>query len=302
MPDPIPNAIASGQREADSIFDLRKKELEERTQAVSQELPPGREAPQVPEEARAILGPSASRVIIAEGDSWFDYPFFDILSELEKRHGIDVESVAHMGDRVEDMAYANGQLHKFSRVLEKVLRRGVVPSAILLSGGGNDVTGERLAIILNHAASQEPGLNDDILKGLIHERLKLAYVKLISTVTAICRRWIGEEVRIIIHGYDHPVPDGRGILIWGPWLEPGFRAKGYVDLDQSTKLIGSLIDEFNKMLDTVAGLPGHEHVKYVDLRGTLKTDDSYQEWWGNELHPTRAGFTVVASKIANVIP
>ena len=50
---------------------------------------------------------------IAEGDSWFDYPFHDVLSDLEDSYGFDVESVAHMGDTVEDMAYSDGQLDDF---------------------------------------------------------------------------------------------------------------------------------------------------------------------------------------------
>lgn len=53
---------------------------------------------------------------------------------LEDEHGYDVESVAHKGDRVEDMAYSGGQLEDFARTIEKLLRRSVVPKAILLRG------------------------------------------------------------------------------------------------------------------------------------------------------------------------
>ena len=49
-------------------------------------------------------------MLVAEGDSWFDYPWQDVLRMLEDRHGYDVESVAHKGDRIEDMAYSGGQL------------------------------------------------------------------------------------------------------------------------------------------------------------------------------------------------
>ena len=35
--------------------------------------------------------------LMAEGDSWFDYPWKDVLSCLEDEHGYDVESVAHKG-------------------------------------------------------------------------------------------------------------------------------------------------------------------------------------------------------------
>src|ERR1043166_3963120 len=81
-------------------------------------------------------------VLVAEGDSWFDYPLHDVLEMLEDDHGYDVESVAHKGDPIEEMAYGGNQLEEFTRRVEKLLRRNVVPRAILLSGGGNDVAGD----------------------------------------------------------------------------------------------------------------------------------------------------------------
>ena len=61
-----------------------------------------------------LLGSRERSVLIAEGDSWFDYPRYDILRILEDHYGYDVESVAHKGDRVEEMAYSDGQAGKIS--------------------------------------------------------------------------------------------------------------------------------------------------------------------------------------------
>ena len=93
---------------------------------------------------RALAVPPPTGLLVAEGDSWFDYPFHDVLSMLEDEHGFDVESVAHKGDTVEDMAYSGGQFDDFVRLLEKLLRQRRVPDAILLSGGGNDIAGDQL--------------------------------------------------------------------------------------------------------------------------------------------------------------
>ena len=49
-------------------------------------------------------------ILVAEGDSWFNYPWTDILRLLEDEHGYEVESVAHYGDTIEEMAYSGGQL------------------------------------------------------------------------------------------------------------------------------------------------------------------------------------------------
>jgi hypothetical protein len=102
------------------------------------------------------------------------------------------------------------------------------------------------------------------------------------------------------------VPDGRGFLggwgpLPGPWLEPGFREKGFEDLAVTTRIVGDLIDRFNRMLRDVAGTAGFEHVHYLDLRGTLPTGAGYTRWWENELHPTRRGFAAVADRFAALI-
>jgi hypothetical protein len=98
------------------------------------------------------------------------------------------------------------------------------------------------------------------------------------------------------------VADGRGFLggfgpLPGPWLEPGFREKGYDDLAERIGVTRELIDRFYAMLNDVVSLPAFSHVSVVDLRGTLSIDltsDRYKEWWGNELHPTFKGFRKVA--------
>src|SRR5687767_7786350 len=95
-----------------------------------------RASPAIPARTRRALTtiPRAG-ILVAEGDSWFDYPLNDILSMLEDEHGFEVDAVAHRGDTVEDMAYGVGQFDDFIRLLEKILKRGDVPDAILLSGG-----------------------------------------------------------------------------------------------------------------------------------------------------------------------
>lgn len=256
--------------------------------------------------AKAPVTHASMGVLIAEGDSWFDYPFHDVLSDLEDNYGFDVESAAHRGDTVEDMAYSNGQLDNFSRRVERVLRTGVEPRAILLSGGGNDVAGDEFAILLNHATSSIAGLNESIVAGVIDQRIREAYVTILSAVTEICKAHLGHPVPIVIHGYDYPVPDGRGFwggwgLFPGPWLEPGFRRKGYTQMSKRKQICVRLIDRFNTMLAGLAGKPPFEHVRFLDLRNTLLTDATYKTWWANELHPTPKGFDAVTEKLATII-
>jgi lysophospholipase L1-like esterase len=218
------------------------------------------------------------------------------------------------------MAHEPAQVDKLARLVERVGARGGRPRAILLSGGGNDIAGREFGVLLNHAASGLPRLNATVATGIIDERLRAAMASLIGVVTRLSEVHFRQRVRVVVHGYDHAVPDGRGYLggTWvlpGPWLEPGFRLKGYVPRDgrkrvaalgSNASAVRELIDRHNAML---AGLvrdlasQGVDHVRYVDLRGTLsnRLPKRYLEDWNDELHPTRAGFERVADKIARAI-
>jgi hypothetical protein len=129
---------------------------------------------------------------------------------------------------------------------------------------------------------------------------------MIGAITSISQQKAGKILPILIHGYDYPVPDGRGFLRgWGPfpgpWLEPGFREKGFTDLQQRIVIAHDLIERFNVMVGGLPTIPGLEHVHYVDLRNTLRTDAAYKDWWANELHPTEPGFRAIADKFATVL-
>jgi hypothetical protein len=248
-------------------------------------------------------------LLVAEGDSWFDYPFVDVLAELEDGFGYAVESVAHKGDTIEEMVYDPNQLEKLARRLEKLAEQRRTPKAILLSGGGNDIAGEEFSVLLNHKRSGLPALNAGVVAGLLQERIRAAVIGLAGAVTHLCRESLGSTVPIVLHGYDYPVPDGRGYLggFWvlpGPWLEPGFRRKGYDDLGERSDVMVRLIDAFNALLAGIAGGPGLEHVRHVDLRRTLSSElarGEYKKWWGNELHPTERGFRAVAERFHRVL-
>jgi hypothetical protein len=316
------SADERGRAMAQRVLKLRKKQLNQRAAAFAT-APAARPAtPRRPtaramalrpveavvQKSRLALGPAATGgVVVAEGDSWFDYPLWDVLKGLEDVHGFEVESVAHMGDRVEEMAYADGQLDDFVRLIDKVLRRGEVPRAILLSGGGNDIAGDAFEVLLNHFDSPSSGVNTQVMAGVIDVRLREAYDRILSAIAEVCRVRLGNPLPVIVHGYDYPVADGRGFLggwwlLPGPWLEPGFRRKGYQVMSRRQELLGTLIDRFNTMLQGLVREPRNSHVTYVDLRNTLSVGPTYKNDWGNELHPTAAGFAKVTAKLAGAIP
>ena len=292
----------------DAVLQRRARALRARTEALTEipKKPAPKAAKTKPKPTAFIALASAAKAgtkgwLIAEGDSWFDYPGTDILEALQQS-AYDVESVARAGDRVEMMAFGKGQLDKFAAAVENVLGAGHVPKAILTSGGGNDIAGSEFGFLLNHAGSPKQGINASIAAGVIEERIRDAYVWIIRTVTALCQKTLNQKVRIVLHGYGYPVPDGDGVLggwgpLPGPWLRPGFIEKGFNNLAQNTAMMQALMDRFNTMLKSVAAeFPSH--VRYVDLRPILPAT---KKLWANELHPRESAFKLVAQEFEKAI-
>lgn len=249
--------------------------------------------------------------LIAAGDSWFDYPgellSHDDVLELLEQAGYTVESTAYAGDPIEAMAYGRtGQLFKLAKCFERVAAQGATPKAVLLSGGGDDIAGAEFGMLLNNANSKIAGWNDEVVDGVINERIDAAYRMMIDVVTKFSRHYVGKTLPILVHGYDYAVPDGRNFgglpLFPGPWLQPGFSEKQFSDLAKNTAMIQDLIDRFNAMLEKLAG--GYDYVHYIDLRKTLSNtlaSHTYQKWWANELHPTVSGFKAVTAKFEEAL-
>jgi hypothetical protein len=254
---------------------------------------------ETPHMALAASAAGTRGWVIAEGDSWFDYPGEDILDHLHTM-GYSIESVARAGDRAEMMAFGRGQLDKFAAAVDKVIATRQQIAAILLSGGGNDIAGAEFGFLINHAGSPTAGLNDNIVTGVIDERVRNAYLHILQKVRTLCQSMLGFVPTIVLHGYGYPVPDGKGVLggwgpLPGPWLRPGFIEKGFDDLAQNTLTVKKLIDRFNVMVKGVADSFGDGKVKYVDLRPLLPAD---KRLWANELHPKEPGFRAAAEAIA----
>ncbi|HLX86754.1 MAG TPA: hypothetical protein VKR59_22850 [Terriglobales bacterium] len=246
--------------------------------------------------------------LVAVGDSWFDYPFFDVLKDLDDNYGYNVESTAHRGDPIEQMAYHLGQLDDLPRKLDKIEALGAVPRAALLSGGGDDLAGPEFGMLLNNAFSPISGWDNDIVAGVLNDRLYTAFIAMLSGMDSLIQSRFGKSIPILLHGYDYPVPDGRGYLgvfghyLFGPWLEPGFREKNFGVLGQRVQMMRDLLDRFNEMLQSLNSR--FPFVHYIDLRNTLSTvltGDAYKTWWDNELHPTAQGFKKVTDRFESVL-
>jgi hypothetical protein len=252
--------------------------------------------------------------LLAVGDSWFDYPIHDVLTRLDDNYGYNIESAAHKGDPIEAMVSHSGQLDKFARCMDKLVAIDATPKAVLISGGGDDIAGAEFGMLVNDINLPNAGWNEQIVAGVIDDRVAAAYRMMFVSIDTLCQKRLGRTFPILVHGYDYPVPDGRGFLGgWGPfpgpWLKPGFDEKLFLDLATTTKMMADLIDRFNSMLQRLVQEPEFGDVHYIDLRGTLSNSSAnYKDWWANELHPSGGnvkgssdGFSAVAAKFQAVL-
>lgn len=305
-----PKSASGGAAIANEVIARRKLALARRAKVIAARRKGMRQtmATAGAKGAQTFSAAQAIDYLVAAGDSWFDYPFHDVLTLLDDDYGYRIESSAHAGDAIEAMAYnRGGQLEKLARCFEKVSAQGAVPKAVLLSGGGDDIAGDEFGMLLNNANSSIAGWNAEVVDGVINERIATAYRTVLDAIAVLSQHYAGSTLPILIHGYDYAVPDGRGVLggwgpLPGPWLQPGFAEKQFAGLPQNTTMVQDLIDRFNTMLQTLAGQ--YPHVHYIDLRSTLSNSlrgGAYKAWWANELHPEKKGFDAVTARFAKVL-
>jgi len=234
-------------------------------------------------------------VMLAHGDSWFDYPLngnslsledTDIIAQLQTMGNGSplIVNVSHYGDATtEELSWPKQQ-----RMIDAIsdpanwIDNGK-PDAILFSGGGNDVAGNQFCIFLDYANTGGKGLNTHRFQEALDE-VQASYEDLF-----LFRDRNAPGVPIFAHCYDFPVPNGKHPPCAGPWLQPSLTFAGW-NTAQGTGVLQDALTEFKTMLSSLAAVPGNKLI-FVDTQNTLVPDD-----WANELHPYPGGFKKIAEK------
>ena len=270
--------------------------------------PPPAQTPRTPRTPRTQ--PAAPLpLVMCWGDSWLDYrerlsqgPRIDLLEVLRHRQPPAYRMEGRGGfasyatwGRISEMAT---RLDRFTAELRARIDIGDPPKAILLSGGGNDSTGDDLTPLVLPYKEGGPYRDEDATKRHIGE-LAHHYGTVLRGIEATCRDARCPTMPVLMHGYDHPFP-GHVLPIW---LWPVFgRDRGFPESDQGREaaatVMKSLIDDLN---DAQTGLLSEFKLfaHHLNLRGTIQDHwpTNPRLGWSNELHPTEGGFTLMAAKV-----
>jgi len=264
------------------------------------------------QEAVAAQGVMATQhanpplILLADGDSWFDYPLSgdallpsDIIVQLRKvmAPAPYILDLAHYGDATTQLLGVT----KRDRLLATLRdpRNGAF-DAILFSGGGNDLCGDQFRFWLRDAAAagNDPAaaLNQLALSDIMGV-VQTAYEDLIALRNAVDR-----SMPIFVHAYDFAQPGGIGVCGLGPWLFPSLHSRDWMastsaaDVEKGAGIVKLILTEFYNMLRAFSLNPTN-NVVLVETQGVLDPTTD----WANELHPTPVGFTKIARRFVDTL-
>ena len=230
--------------------------------------------------------PSRIRVV-AEGDSWFQYPILlkDTLDHLYKRYAI--RSFAEAGDTLEN----------YLKKREYVKAIGTEGARFfLVSGGGNDVVGDEFPGFLKKKTEVDPSEPSP-------ERYlnKVAFTQQLDRLEAWYDQMFTElltkypDVKILVHSYDYVIPvDPRVTPKKSSWsgkymVDPEIAIEPQSEREAFLRLILDLFAARLKKLENDPRFLGK--VFYVNTFGVVPRD-----MWYDEIHPTNEGYELVAAR------
>ena len=218
--------------------------------------------------------------VIAEGDSWLQYPFKldDVIDHLNKRNDLAVYCFSDAGDVLSNM------IHKKEFMSGLIDQR---PHYFILSGGGNDLVDgagiERFVL-----PYQEGRTAKDYLRPEYQNFRSAIY----SGYRSICSEILkySPSTKILCHGYSLPIPHAKG-----KWLGKPLVGMGITDPALQRDIVKVIMNDVNGIIQKAVSA-FTESAKYLDVRGTVADDG-----WYDEFHPTSEEFANVAAVFSREI-
>ncbi|MBA1148288.1 hypothetical protein H0Z60_14625 [Ectothiorhodospiraceae bacterium WFHF3C12] len=223
------------------------------------------------------------RVVVSEGDSWFDYPMYlNLIDRIDDEGYFAHLRLESSGATVADMIGTKRDLNALADIVAEEQ-----PICVLFSGGGNDLLAKAGRLFRKGQFNDPSAHLREAEVDKMTQELDRHYRRMLDR--------IGPMAPVLAHGYDYFQPSARPVkfigvrLPVGPWMHPAMLDKGIVEDAAQRSIATVLVDRMNEILQQIQVDYPLDFV-HVDLRGTLNVDSD----WANEIHPNNQGFRKVA--------
>ena len=263
------------------------------------------------------------KIILAEGDSWFNYPIIltDLIDRIIMEKDFAVYSVAAGGDWLLNMLSARQYIEELSLLH---------PDVFLISGGGNDLVGSsRLAAMLEPLGKCEEFSHCELAMYLIENAnaavslnrtkfdngvqylskdffalLMFFHLQYYFLMSGILRNASKEgdkfyPIKIITQGYDYPIPSFNASYGWNPflwyvpfirnnlghggWLKKPMLMRGVTRQQDQEDIVYAMIYLFNEMMIHMGKILNEQYGQHVFHVDSRGSVG--KGGWADELHP-----------------
>lgn len=241
-------------------------------------------------DAFGLADTGAGVDVLAIGDSWFHYPFNNLVTPLHVAlEQPTIFVLGQCGARADELAAA----YWLDR-LRRMLRDHAGVRLVCVSAGGNDFAGlgDLDARILREDCSSVTTVDECYRTGGPDSVFDAVAANLRTLLAAVAE--INPALPVLLHNYDYAIPDGRTIAGMPCWLKLPMDncrvpASGTAQAGLRRDVVRDLIDRFtlcvDAMIDGANAVQPLARPELIWSAGTLRDSE-----WANELHPSVGGF------------
>ena len=254
-------------------------------------------------------GQFAEHNVLIEGDSWAAHPQLVNLAhqlDMEEKGNHAILSLAHSGDTAVDMFKKDSaQFRRFKRAVRSK-EFGFEFSLIFLSAGGNDIVGPEIRGFLLDKASNPSRSGGDLLDMIkFAKALKRINMHYENALNIISKSSINKNTPVVAHTYSYLQPRRIGTHLGPVTFNEGWIArymeedKNISDPEEQGEIIKSMLRQFSLSLATLQDK--FSNFLVVDtLNVLMKHKQPDISLFHDEIHPNKAGFKKVMSRIKSV--
>lgn len=229
--------------------------------------------------------------MLLEGDSWFAFPMWirtNIANELKVAFEDKIVQLdlSESGDEARQMLCGDQYAELYRVLADEKLQF----DCILFSGGGNDLVSTNFPVLLK---TFESGMTWEDCLNLARFNRRLQEIENAYRDLADLRDDYQPEAWVFTHAYDYAIPSGKGVKLLGleaagGWVKEVMDARK-IPAKMQQEILDQMLSRFDDMLIRLEqSLPNWRHIR---TQGTLQDNE-----WGDELHPTTAGFKKITGK------